>query len=164
MPRLRLWQQSDLPDLVRMAITAAWDITPADDRAHTTFQAVAANAQRNLAAVLRSPSGTAIVAEEGGRPVGFLLVGLQPNDITGQPTGYMADIYVEPEYRRQGIAEQMHDVTEEYLRSIGVRRASNWTHAHNAKGLSSSRRHGFQDWGAMMVKELKPSRGTHTGP
>jgi GNAT superfamily N-acetyltransferase len=155
MPQLRFWQQSDLPHLARMSVASTWVITPEDDRAHTTLEKVAANACRALLGTLASPGGTAIVADEGGRPVGFLLVGIQPNEKTGEPAGYMADIWVDPEFRRHGLAEKMHYATEAYLKKLGVRRASNWTHAHNPKGLKSSRRHGFQPWGVMMSKVLK---------
>jgi GNAT superfamily N-acetyltransferase len=155
MPVLRFWQPSDLPHLRRMAIITAWEITPEDDKAHTTLEQVAENAQQNLMAVLQAPYGTAIVADEGGLPVGFLLIGLQANEKTGQPHGYMADIYVEPAFRRHGLAQELHAAAEEYLRSIGIRKASNWTHAHNPRGQSSSLRHGFQLWGLMLSKELQ---------
>jgi GNAT superfamily N-acetyltransferase len=157
MPRLRYWQPSDLPHLQQMSIIATWEITPADDKAHTTMEQVAANAEKNLMAVLQSNFGTAIVADEDGQPVGFLLVGLQGNDKTGQPHGYMADIYVEPAFRRQGLAQAMHAAAEEYLRSIGIGKVANWTHAHNPLGQSSSLRHGFQLWGLMLSKELSSS-------
>lgn len=153
--RIRLWHPADLPHLLRMAAVLAWQITPEDDRQATTPQAVALGARMNLIGVLRSPGGTAIVAEEDGRPVGFLLVALQPNDKTGQPQGYMADIYVEPAYQGRGLARQMHFAAEAYLRQIGIRTITNWVHAHNRQGQAASARHGFETWGVMMAKELR---------
>lgn len=154
MARIRLWQASDLPHLLRMAAVMAWQITPEDDRRATTPQAVALSAQMSLIGVLRSPGGTAVVAEAEGRPVGFLLIALQPNEKTGEPQGYMADIYVEPSHQRQGLGRQLHLAAEAYLRQMGIRTATNWVHAHNRQGQAASERHGFEVWGMMMAKEL----------
>lgn len=153
--RIRFFQPWDLPHLLRMAAVTAWEITPEDDRRHTTRERVAQAAQMNVLAVLNSPLGTAVVAEADGRPVGYLLIAIQANDKTGEPQGYMADIYVEPAYRRHGFARQMHDLAEAYLRRIGIRTATNWVHTHNRDGLAASARHGFQPWGFMMAKVLR---------
>ncbi len=157
MARIRFWQPSDLPYLQRMAAITAWNITPADDKARSRFETVAASAVQNLHGVLSSPGGTAVVAEEGGRPVGYLLIGIQRNDQTGEPHGYLADIYVEPAHRKKGISKGLHLVGEEYLRRLGMRKATNWTHAHNPLGQAASSHHGYELWGMMMVKHLQPA-------
>lgn len=158
MPQFRFWQQSDLPWLMQMAGVTAWNITPEDDKARTTPQAVAESAQANLMGVVQSPFGTAVVAEESGRPVGYLLIGIQHNDKTGEPHGYMADIYVDPAYRRAGVSKGLHQLGEEYLRRLGIRHATNWTHAHNPLGQRASAHHGYNLWGMMMVKHLQPKQ------
>ncbi|HEY3367246.1 MAG TPA: GNAT family N-acetyltransferase [Symbiobacteriaceae bacterium] len=163
MALVRFWQSSDLPYLLHMAAVTAWEIMPPDDRLATTFATVAKNAQNNVTAVLGSPGGTAVVADVGGVPVGYLLVGIQAHDRTGQPQGYMADIYVAPEFRRAGLSKELHLVAEEYLRSIGITRATNWTHAHNSLGLGAGRRHGYDLWGMMMVKHLRRPVPTSAG-
>lgn len=157
MPQTRVWRESDLPQLQQMAMTTAWNITPNDDRPHTSEQTVKESAVRNLYAVLGSQGGTAIVADADGRAVGYLLIAIQADDKTGAPHGYLADIYVEQEFRRSGVSKELHRAGEEYLRSIGVRRATNWTHAHNQLGLSASMHHGYLPWGIMMVKQLRPA-------
>lgn len=157
MLHVRFWQQSDLPYLAHVAAVTTWEITPADDKAFTTYETVAASAQRNLVNILSAPYGTAIVAEYGGRPVGYLLIGLQPHDKTGELSGYLADIYVEKPYRKSGVARQMHILGEEYLRRIGIRRATNWVHAHNIGAQKASAGLGLQPWGVLMVKQLRQS-------
>jgi GNAT superfamily N-acetyltransferase len=154
MAYVRPWRPTDLPDLMRMAAITAWDITPADDKAHTTVAAVAANAQRNLLAVLQSPLGTAFVADEGGRPVGYLLIAIQEHDKTGQFHGYLADIYVEPAFRRAGLAKALYQAGEAYLRQVGMRRVTNWTHAHNQLGQAASSYLGLKLWGVLLAKRL----------
>lgn len=152
---VRFWQQSDLPYLMQMAAQTAWNITPPDDKPHTSFEKVGTNAQRNLWHVLNSPYGSAVVAEDGGRPVGYLLLAAQPNDKTGELQGYLADIYVEPAYRRHGAAKLLHTLGENYLRRRGIRRVTNWTHAHNPLGQKASEHFGMKLWGMMMVKHLR---------
>lgn len=156
MIRIRFWQPSDLPYIQQMMVETTWSITPEDDKAHTTFGTVAAGAQGNLQGILSSPGGTCVVADLNGKPVGFLLIGLQPNDKTGVPHGYLADIYVEKPYRKSGVARQMHTIGEQYLRSLGIRYATNWVHAHNAGAQKASAQFGIRPWGVMMVKELQP--------
>lgn len=155
MAQVRFWRQSDLPYLAQMAAVTAWEITPPDNRASTTFETVSRNAVQNLLTVLGSPGGTAVVADVGSIPVGYLLIGIQAHERTGAPRGYMADIYVAPEFRRAGLTKELHLLGEQYLRSIGITRATTWTHAHNAKGAGTAAHHGYNPSGVMMVKRLE---------
>lgn len=155
MTTIRPWQQSDLPTLLQMAAVTAWEITPPDDKPYTSYATVAGNAQRSLMAVLASPGGFAYVAEEGGKPVGYLAVGIQQHEKTGEPHGYMADIYVDPAHRRGGLARELHRLSEEHCRRMGLRSITNWTHAHNPLGQKASARHGFDLWGLMLVRHLR---------
>ncbi|MDF2627142.1 MAG: putative acetyltransferase [Symbiobacteriaceae bacterium] len=155
MVKVRFWQQSDLPELMRMAGVTAWNITPPDDKPHTRFENVAANAQQNLMRVLSAPYGMAVVAEENGQVVGYLLLAVQQNDKTGEPHGYAADIYVEPGNRRGGASRQLHALGEAYLRHLGLQKLTNWTHAHNPLGQKASEKHGFRLHMLMMSKDLR---------
>ncbi|HWI62269.1 MAG TPA: GNAT family N-acetyltransferase [Symbiobacteriaceae bacterium] len=155
MLNVRFWQESDLPELMRMAGITAWNITPPGDKPHTSFEVVAQNAQANLERVLSAPYGTAVVVEDDGRPVGYLLLAVQQNDKTGQPHGYAADIYVEPDYRRSGASKLLHLLGESYLRHLGLRYLTNWTHAHNPLGQKASEKHGFRISTLLMSKDLR---------
>lgn|GEM_PF-1444500 len=155
---VRFWQQTDLPELMRMAAITAWNITPPDDKPHTRFETVATNAQQSLLRVLNAPFGNAVVALDGSRPVGYFLVAVQHHDKTGEPYGYAADIYVEPAYRKSGASKQMHALAEEYLRQLGLRTLTNWTHAHNPLGQKASEKHGFRIHMLMMSKDLRSAQ------
>ncbi|MEW8977091.1 MAG: GNAT family N-acetyltransferase [Symbiobacterium sp.] len=154
MAQVRFWQPTDLPWLLEMAARTDWEILSPTDRAVARPEVVRANSHRNLLATLASPGGTAIVTEDGGRPVGFLLIGIRPDDRTGEPQGYMADIYLMPEYRGRGLAKQMHELGEQYLRWLGIRQVTNWVHATNPLGQKASHARGFRVWGVMMEKLL----------
>lgn len=151
---VRFWQPQDLPDLRWFAALNAWQILPDDDRRIASIGAVATSAEENLLRVLSSPGGTAVVAEADGRPVGYMLVAVQPDQRTRQWTGYMADIYIDPKYRGAGIGAKFHEAAERYLANLGVRQATLWTHAHNPLGQRSAARRGYQLHGTMMSRLL----------
>ncbi len=154
MVEVRFWRPDDLPWLLHMAAVTDWEIMNPTDRAVARPEVVQANAHRNLMATLNSPGGTSIVAADGGRPVGFLLIGIRPDERTGELQGYMADVYLLPEYRGRGIARRMHEAGEAYLRRLGIRRVTNWVHATNPLGQKQSLAVGFRWWGVMMEKLL----------
>lgn len=158
MPQVRFWQQSDLPGLLQMSAITAWEIMNSSDKEVARPEVVFTNAHHNLIHCLSSPGGTAVVADDGGIPVGFLLIGLRPDERTGEMQGYMADIYIYPQYRGQGLAQEFHRLGEDYLRRLGIRQATNWVHAQNPLGKKASTEKGFRLWGLMMEKLLQPAR------
>jgi ribosomal protein S18 acetylase RimI-like enzyme len=72
----------------------------------------------------------AFVAQVDGAIVGstscqlYTVKGLYPNILKQQyrNTGYIWGVYVEPSYRRQGIAKQLTSTTVNYLKAIGCKR------------------------------------------
>ncbi|MBW4630570.1 MAG: GNAT family N-acetyltransferase [Iphinoe sp. HA4291-MV1] len=70
----------------------------------------------------------AFVAEADGAVVGSascqLYSGLYPNVLIPQyrKYGYIWGVYVEPAYRRQGIAKQLTNMTVNYLKAVGCHR------------------------------------------
>lgn len=157
MAEVRFWQPEDLPFLRWFATVNAWQILPPDDRAIASIGNVAMAAESNLMSVLQSPGGTALVAVADGKPVGYLLIAIRTDDRTGEQTGYLADIYIEPEYRKLGLGGRFHELGEGYLTKLGIRKATLWTHAHNPLGQRSARKRGYELWGMMMSKPLSPA-------
>ncbi len=155
MAQVRFWRQEDLPHLQLFSVINTWEILPPDDQERASIADVARSAETNLHAVLSSPGGAAFVAEDGGRPVGYMLLGIRPAERTGEPAGYLADVYIEPAYRKQGIAGQFHRLSEEYLSQLGIRKASLWIHAHNPPAQKSAERQGYRVRGTMMSKTLR---------
>lgn len=151
---IRFWHPRDLPHLLQMAAETAWQITPPADRARSSPELIRQAAHHNLAGCLSSPGGTAVVAEEQGRPVGFLVITLQPSERTNEMQGYFADIYVEPAHRRSGVAKGMQDLADAYLQRLGVKSATNWVHAHNERAQQAAERFGLTPWGVMMSKRI----------
>ena len=96
------------------------------DRAR--FSAVP-NAHQRYDAWLRrtveNPDGAFFVAEEEGRLVGFVLGQVQEEYAlytTGR-YGMLHELWVEPEWRRQGIARQLMQAALDLFRQVGVHQA-----------------------------------------
>jgi ribosomal protein S18 acetylase RimI-like enzyme len=143
-----------MPILRLFAVINAWQILPPDDRQLASIAEVARTAEQNLLGVLNAPGGTALVAVENGKLLGYLSIAIRPDERTGEPTGYMADIYIDPGGRGKGIATEFHRVGEKYLADMGIRKASLWTHAHNPLGQKSAQRQGYQIQGVVLAKTL----------
>ena len=135
----------------------AWDLVPPDDRTPQAWEQAARFSFGNLMNVLHQPFGTAIVAEEDGRPVAFVLVAIGPDSYTGQLYGYLADIYVDPAFRRQGLSLRLHQEAERYFTQRGVRRAKLWIGAANQTALDSARMAGFEAEGYVLSKTYPES-------
>ena len=81
--------------------------------------------------------GAVLVAESGGRPVGFLVYGIEeelgcyvlPEN---RRVGLLSDLYVAPEARGQGISRALVREAETRLRAAGIRRVEIGVLAANA--------------------------------
>ena len=52
-------------------------------------------------------------------PIGFAIVSIRVDHVEGaeqSPTGYLEGIYVEPEYRKQGVARKLVELSEDWLK------------------------------------------------
>lgn len=155
MATVRFWQPTDLPYLLPMAAEASWQYTPPAERERSTPEFIGQAAHYNLLGCLSSPGGTAVVVEENGRPFGYMVVTLSPNERTGEMQGYLADIYVEPAYRRSGIAKELVRWGEAYLQHLGIRSETNWVHAGNEKSMKAAETLGLKPWAVMMAKTIE---------
>lgn len=154
MAEIRFWQEQDLPFLRWFAAAGAWEHLPPRDKEHASIATVVEAAESNLLHTLDSEEGTAVVAVEAGQPAGYLLISVLTDEQTGQRKGYMADIYIEPAFRSQGIAGQLHQASEQYLTGLGIRMATLWIHADNTLGQKSAKRRGYTLWGMVLSKPL----------
>lgn len=139
--------------MVQGSASNSWDLILPGERTPEAWQAAWEGAKGNLFSVLAQPGGTAVVAEDAGRPVGYILLAAGPDSYTGQLFGYLADIFVVAEYRRQGLGRMFQQEAERYFRSLGIRRGKLWVSAHNEKGLGSARSGGFEVEAYVMSKD-----------
>lgn len=73
----------------------------------------------DLLLALTGRSSAVYLAEADGTPIGFALCRLHHEDVKGTdstPVGYLEAIYVQPEYRRQGIGRKLLQESEKWAR------------------------------------------------
>lgn len=84
------------------------------------------------------PFTRAFVAEVGGQVVGYVLgavIDLQSDLFEYVDTGFIADVYVDPEYRRQGIARRLVETITRWFTEQGVRHVEWQVAAANTDGI-----------------------------
>lgn len=78
---------------------------------------------RRLLERLDDPQTSTLVAEENGKVVGFALgaiVDLVPDVFDQEPSGFLADIYVDEAYRGRGIGRALVSGMADWFRQQGV--------------------------------------------
>lgn len=104
-----------------------------------------------------------LVAEEEGRPVGFVLglvVELLPDLFVQQRGGLLADLYVQPDYRRRGIGRELVLSMAAWFRSRGLGEYEWHVAAENQAGRAFWRALGGRDFMIRMRAELGDDNST----
>jgi len=129
--------------LARSAETAWRHVAPALRPATTPAQ-VAARVQGLLVHLLSQPGSIALVAREDGRPVGYMVVAILPDELTGLPIALFYDIYVEPEHRGKGVSRRLTAAGEAHCRALGIRVIRRTVASWNAPSLRLTMSEGNQ--------------------
>ena len=76
-----------------------------------------------ITTALNDPDTLILVAVAGKRPVGCAFTLIKPGamDFGDERIGYLCDVYVEPEFRRHGIARRFLESSEDWLQTKGIR-------------------------------------------
>jgi ribosomal protein S18 acetylase RimI-like enzyme len=94
-----------------------------DPRLPTSTPGAAENYAARLLERRDDPYTQAFVAEVGGQVVGYILgaiIELQPDLFEYTDSGFIADVYVDPAYRRRGIARQLVETLAAWFAERGV--------------------------------------------
>ena len=84
------------------------------------------------------PFTRALVAEVNGQVVGYILgavIDLHPDLFQHVDAGFIADIYVDPAFRRQGVARQLVRTMYRWFSKQGVQQVEWQVAATNAEGI-----------------------------
>lgn len=142
------------PWVLARSTETGWAQLPPPLQADGGPQGVVQNVAQMLAQLLQMPGGQVLVAREGGRPVGYLVVGVVPDEITGQPTGLYCDIYVESPWRGRGVSSLLTGAGDAYCRQLGLRHVRRWVAAHNQSSLRHALADGCQVERVGLIKAL----------
>lgn len=147
MIRVRPYWLSEVERIAQRAADNAWDGMPDSERRIADRATVDERVRLIVERILAAPSGTALVAEIDDRPAGHMLVAVVPSDVTGLPEGRCFDVYVEPEFRRRGVAQALNGAAADYCREHGAVRLVMSISTSNLPSQGSARKSGFTaDW------------------
>lgn len=103
---------------------------------------------RRLVQRLDDPFTRALVAEQEGRVIGYVLgmvIDLVPDVFDQEPAGFLADIFVHPDFRRAGIGRSLVNAWLDWLRGRQVRYFDWHVAAKNQEALAFWRAIGGRD-------------------
>lgn len=109
-------------------------------------------AARRLQAV--SGLETVYLAEVGGEVAGFCSVRIQPFLSEDSPYAELTELYVDPAFRRRGVARALIRRAEELARRRGARHLVVLTGHDNAPAQHLYRNVGFTDYAVALWKRL----------
>ena len=97
---------------------------------------------------LDDPYTCTLVAEVNGQVVGFVLgmvIDLMPDIFDQSPSGFLADIFVEPQMRRLGVGRSLVNALIAWFRQCGVRTFDWHVASNNPAGIAFWRAVGGRD-------------------
>lgn len=89
----------------------------------------------------------AFLAEDDGKPVGFLEAFVRPfaNGCESRPVPFLEGIWVTPSYRKQGISKLMLSKFEEWVANAGFSEIGSDVEISNESSISAHQAWGFQE-------------------
>jgi len=104
--------------------------------------------------------GFIYVAEENDSLSGFVCLLAPVNPVEGgsneAPYGFMSDLFVVPERRRQGIATLLNAQVEKQMRSLGITQLALRVAASNVTARDFYRREDYCEQFVVMSKQIRP--------
>lgn len=137
--------QADLDRLAAMWAAMA-SLHVERDESFRLVPDAAARVRAFLAAELERPDARVLVAERAGRLCGFANAQIQERPPVFNPprVGHLDNLYVEPGFRRGGVATALVEECRAWLRCRGITRWSARVHAWNHAALALCARHGLE--------------------
>jgi ribosomal protein S18 acetylase RimI-like enzyme len=123
-------------------------------RAQTSPEAFAGLVQAMLGQTLSAPGGSVLVAREDGLPVGYLVIGVVPDELSLAATGLFMDIYIEPAWRGRQVSSMLTAAGEAHCRGLGLSHVRRVVAAHNTQSLRHAMADGCQVERFMLIKQL----------
>jgi aminoglycoside 6'-N-acetyltransferase I len=116
--------------------------------------------KEDLQEVFLATNQQTYLAKYEGVAIGFINVAIRTDYVEGSdgsPTGYLEGIYVEPNYRKQGVAQQLLALGEKWLAENGCNQIGSDTWLDNTDSQTFHQKMGFRKE-AVLVHFLKDIR------
>lgn len=105
---------------------------------------------------LQNTQKLALVAEDNDQIIGYIIGGIeQVGDFRNIPNMCEVDnMWVDEDYRSQGIGKQLMQQLETWAKSMGTKRMRVVASHTNEKGISFYKREGFSEYDLILEKDL----------
>ena len=112
--------------------------------------------EEDLASELEDKDSGMLVAEEGGKIIGYFRGMIEPAPMYLSPKkiGVVYDLFVLPEFRREKIGDQLFAAALAWFEDRGARNIELSVDARNAAGVAFWKKHGFFEYKIRMRKDL----------
>ena len=109
-----------------------------------------------LGTQLADPDVLILVAEGGGKIVGYLYAAIEPRNWKElrDEAGFIHDIVVSEDSRGRGVADDLMTAAIDWMKARGMPRVLLWTATPNTTARRVFERHGFRSTMIEMTKEL----------
>lgn len=109
--------------------------------------------------LLQSQNDIVYLAVVDGKGIGFIHMSLRYDYVEGSstsPVGYVEGIYVEEDYRKQGISKSLVGAGEEWAKSLGCKELASDTQLENRASQEFHMKIGFREAGRIVafIKDL----------
>jgi len=103
--RIRRATRKDYEAIWKATVQTVWDDVPPDERERVDRTTFESHFRPRAQEIMKSPENDVHVAEDGaGRFLGYTIVGPATSMLSPVPFGFVYDVWVSPEARRQGVA------------------------------------------------------------
>jgi len=120
--RIRESTRDDHALIWNATFETVWNDLPAEERGELDRTALERHFRPHAAQVIDSRENAIFVAESDGRTLGYAIVGSASTMLTPVPFGFVYDLWVSPEARRQGIARRLLEKAEDWCREQGYKK------------------------------------------
>lgn len=133
----------EIPSFIAISRETGWSQLSPRERERLNPELFLVSVTNMFREALARPGGSVLVAEEGGKPIGYILYSLQPSGITGQLEGFFFDQYVDPAHRHRGVAQELNARAMEHCRQLGATGVTLLIAPHNQASQKAAGRSGF---------------------
>ena len=98
--------------------------------------------------ILKSPKETAFLVKDKGKSVAFANLSLRTDFVQGastSPVAYLEGIYVDPNYRKRGLAKRLVEVAKKWAKENGCKELASDAELDNIASQNFHKRIGFRE-------------------
>ena len=153
--RIREGRRGDHDLIWRETMGTVWNDIPEGERQGLDSARLEAHFRPHAKQVIDSPENAVFVAEgPSGQVLGYTIVGAATTMLTPTPFGFVYDMWVAPDARRQGVARRLLERASDWGRARGYRKLKLEVAATNAAARALYGSNGFAEERIFMCREL----------